>query len=66
MRMFALVVVWILCVLVGAGLGFLAGWALWKLGFELIGSSVAIVGAVIGGILIFIWLMSTNFANRWF
>ena len=43
----------------------LAGWALWKLGFELIGSAVALVGAAVGGILILVWLMSSDFMERW-
>ncbi len=65
MRGIAMVAIWIACVLVGAGLGFLAGWAIWKLGFELIGSAVTLVGAAAGGIGIFLWLMSSDFAQRW-
>jgi hypothetical protein len=65
MRGLVMVVVWIACVLVGAGLGYLAGWALWKMGFELIGSAVALVGAAAGGIIILVWLMSTDFGQRW-
>ena len=65
MRTFTMIVVWILCVLVGAAIGFLAGWALWKLGFELIGSAVALVGAGAGGILILVWLLSSDFGRRW-
>jgi hypothetical protein len=41
--------VWIVCVIVGAAIGFGIGWALWKLGLELIGSAVALVGAGVGG-----------------
>jgi len=48
-----LIIVWILCVLLGAAAGFLLGWILWELGFELIGSSVALVGSGVGGILAF-------------
>lgn len=43
--------IWILCVLIGAAVGFGIGWALWKLGFELIGSAVALVGAGVGGVI---------------
>ncbi len=46
------VLVWIACVVVGAVIGFGIGWALWKLGFELIGSAVALVGAGIGGFVV--------------
>ena len=64
MRTLKMIVVWVVCVVVGAGIGFLAGWILWKLGFELIGSAVALVGAGLGGIAILIWLMSTDWAER--
>ncbi|HYI24455.1 MAG TPA: hypothetical protein VD767_03515 [Thermomicrobiales bacterium] len=50
--------IWILCIIAGAALGFGAGWVLWKLGFEIIGSSIALIGAGVGGILIFVWLMN--------
>jgi hypothetical protein len=53
----ALVLVWIGCVIVGAVAGFLLGYILWKLGFELIGSAVASVGAGVGGILAFFGLL---------
>ncbi|HYJ11989.1 MAG TPA: hypothetical protein VEW66_00235 [Thermomicrobiales bacterium] len=53
-----LVVIWILCVLVGAAVGLGAGWLLWKIGFELIGSAVALVGAAVGGIIAFLWFMN--------
>jgi hypothetical protein len=53
-----LVLVWIVCVIVGAVAGFGAGWILWKLGFELIGSAVALVGAGAGGIVAFFWFMN--------
>ena len=33
--------------------GFLVGYALWNLGYELIGSAVSLVGAGLGGILAF-------------
>ncbi len=65
MRGLKMAVVWIACVLVGAGIGYLAGWTLWKLGFEVIGGAVALAGAAAGGILILVWLMSTDFAERW-
>lgn len=53
-----LVVVWFVCVIIGAALGFLAGWILWKLGLELIGSAVALVGAGLGGIIMFFAFMN--------
>lgn len=58
MRTFLVIVAWIACVFVGAGIGYLAGYVLWKLGFELIGSAVALVGAGAGGILVFLALLS--------
>jgi hypothetical protein len=58
MRTAVWIVVWIACVLVGAGVGYLAGYVLWKLGFEIIGSAVALVGAGVGGILVFLALLS--------
>jgi hypothetical protein len=44
---------WVACVIIGAIAGLLLGFILWKLGFELIGSAVAFVGAGAGGILAF-------------
>ena len=58
MRTFGWILLWIGCVLVGAVIGYLAGWALWKLGLELIGSAVALVGAGVGGILAFFGLLA--------
>ena len=58
MGTFGLVLVWIGCVLAGALVGFLAGYVLWKLGFELIGSAVALVGAGAGGIVAFFALLA--------
>jgi hypothetical protein len=49
---------WILSVLLGAIVGFLIGFLLWKLGFELIGSAVALVGAGAGGIIAFLAFLS--------
>jgi hypothetical protein len=58
MRTALWIVIWIACVLLGAAVGFLAGYGLWKLGFEIIGSAVALVGAGVGGILVFLALLS--------
>ena len=58
MGTFGMVLLWIGCVIVGAVAGFLAGYVLWKLGFELIGSAVALVGAGAGGILVFFALLA--------
>jgi hypothetical protein len=44
--------IWVACVAVGALGGFLIGWVLWKLGLEIIGSAVALVGAAVGGIVV--------------
>jgi hypothetical protein len=57
MRGLKTALIWIVCVVVGAIVGYLAGWALWKLGFELFGGAVALVCAAVGGIAIFFWLM---------
>jgi ABC-type xylose transport system permease subunit len=53
-----LALVWVACVILGAVAGFFAGYLLWKLGFELIGSAVALVGAGLGGILAFFGFLS--------
>jgi hypothetical protein len=45
-------------VVVGAVAGYLVGYLLWQLGFELIGSAVALVGAGAGGILAFFGFLS--------
>ena len=58
MGTFAMVLVWIGCMIAGAVAGFLAGYVLWKLGFELIGSAVALVGAGAGGIVVFFALLA--------
>jgi hypothetical protein len=58
MGTFGMVLLWIGCVLVGALAGFLIGYVLWKLGFELIGSAVALVGAGVGGIVVFFGLLA--------
>jgi hypothetical protein len=55
-----LIVVWIACVILGAVAGFLIGYVLWRLGFELIGSAVALVGAGMGGIVVFVLLLTKN------
>ena len=52
-----LIVLWIGCVIVGALVGYLIGLGLWKLGFELLGSAVTLVGAGLGGILVFLALL---------
>lgn len=48
-----LILVWIACVLLGAAAGFALGWIAWRLGFELLGSAIALVGAGVGGIIMF-------------
>jgi hypothetical protein len=46
------ILIWIGCVLIGAAGGFMIGWVLWQLGFEVIGSTVAFAGAGIGGLMV--------------
>lgn len=57
-----MVLLWIGCVLLGAIVGFIAGYIVWKLGFELIGSALALVGAGVGGILAF--MAALNWLDR--
>jgi hypothetical protein len=57
-----LVLLWIGCVLVGAIGGFFVGYLVWKLGFELIGSAIALVGAGVGGIVAF--MAALNWLDR--
>ena len=52
-----LILVWIACVIIGAIIGFGIGWLLWKAGLELIGSAVALVGAAVGGFVVFFAFM---------
>jgi hypothetical protein len=52
-----MVLIWFGCVIVGAFVGYWLGSLLWQAGFELIGSAVALVGAGVGGILVFFGLM---------
>ncbi len=59
-----LILAWIACVLLGAIGGFAIGWVIWKLGFELIGSAVALVGAGVGGIVLFFWFMNWSEDRR--
>ena len=54
------VLIWIVCVIIGALAGWWLGGLLWQMGFELIGSSVALVGAGVGGILVFLGFL------RWY
>jgi hypothetical protein len=49
-----LIALWIGCVIVGALVGYFIGLLLWQLGFELLGSAVTLVGAGLGGILMFL------------
>jgi hypothetical protein len=64
MRGWTLILVWIGCVIVGAAAGFAAGYVLWRLGLELIGSAVAMVGAAVGGILAFFWFLQWSDDRR--
>jgi hypothetical protein len=53
-----LILAWIVCVIVGGAVGFAIGWIVWKLGFELIGSAIALAGAGVGGIIMFFAFMN--------
>ena len=54
MKGWTLILIWIGCVIIGALVGYWIGLILWKLGFELLGSAVTLVGAGLGGILMFL------------
>jgi uncharacterized membrane protein YeaQ/YmgE (transglycosylase-associated protein family) len=54
---------WIVCVILGAVVGFFAGYIVWRLGFELLGSALALVGAGAGGIIAFFGFLSLQ--DRW-
>lgn len=43
---------WIGCGLLGLIGGFMAGWLIWQLGFEVLGSMLAIIGAGFGGLFV--------------
>lgn len=64
MQGWKLILAWIACVIVGAVGGFAIGWVVWKLGFELIGSAIALVGAGVGGIAVFFWFMNWSDSRR--
>jgi hypothetical protein len=57
---------WVICVILGAIAGFVIGLVLWALGFELLGSAVALVGAGAGGIMAFLGFLALGdrFAER--
>lgn len=55
-----LIALWIGCVIVGALVGYFIGLLLWQLGFELLGSAVTLVGAGLGGILMFLAVLKWN------
>ena len=57
MEAFKLICIWCVCVLIGAAAGAAIGYIVWKLGLEIIGSAIALVGAGLGGILAFLWYM---------
>jgi hypothetical protein len=58
------VIAWFVCVIIGAAAGFLAGYILWKIGLEFIGSAVALVGAGVGGIVAFLWFLKWSDDRR--
>jgi hypothetical protein len=64
MRGATLILVWIVCVIAGAAAGYLLGYLLWRLGFEIIGSAVALVGAGVGGILAFFGFLTWSEDRR--
>jgi hypothetical protein len=58
MGTFLMILLWAGCVLLGAFVGLVIGYIVWKLGFELIGSAIALVGAGVGGILAFVAVLN--------
>ena len=54
MRGLTLTLAWVVCMIGGAVVGLIIGYIIWKLGFELIGGAVALVGAAVGGIIAFL------------
>jgi hypothetical protein len=64
MQGWKLILAWIAFVLLGAAAGFAIGWVVWKLGFELIGSAIALVGAGVGGIVLFFWFLNWSEDRR--
>lgn len=50
--MWKAIAIWLACIVIGAAVGFLAGWLLFQAGFEIIGSTIAMVGAGFGGIIV--------------
>lgn len=64
MQGWKLILAWIAFVLLGAAAGFAIGWVVWQLGFELIGSAIAMVGAGVGGIVLFFWFMNWSEDRR--
>jgi hypothetical protein len=64
MRGLTLTLVWIACVLIGALAGYFLGYLIWQLGFELIGSAVALVGAGVGELLAFFGFLSWSEDRR--
>lgn len=46
------VIACIISVVAGAAIGFFVGWLLFQMGLEIIGSSIALAGAGVGGILL--------------
>jgi hypothetical protein len=59
-----LTIVWIACVILGALAGYFLGYFIWQLGFELIGSAVALVGAGVGGVLAFFGFLAWSEDRR--
>jgi hypothetical protein len=58
MGTFKMILLWTACVLVGAVVGFLAGFVAWQLGFALLGSAIALIGAGVGGIAAFLGILA--------
>jgi hypothetical protein len=59
-----LILAWIAFVLLGAVIGFAIGWVVWKLGFEMIGSAIALVGAGVGGLILFFAFMNWSYGRQ--
>jgi hypothetical protein len=58
-----MIIAWVVCVILGAAVGFFAGTIIWHMGFELLGSAVALIGAGAGGIFAFFGFLTLQ--DRW-
>lgn len=55
--MWKAILIWIACMAIGVIGGFFIGWVVWQMGFELLGSWIAIAGAGLGGVVVLFWYL---------